>query len=822
MGASLRVAALLLLGALALPADVNVSGRVLDENGSAVAGAYLEFRTAARAQPLPITSDSQGRFQLKLPAPGEYSIHAERLGFFVLEQIPVIVREGTNEITVTLNHLRDFVESIDVVYSPPAIDPTQTSEQTQLNAVEILEVPYPASQDLRNALPLFSGVVQDTRGQLHFNGGATEQTNFTLDGFNISDPVTGLFDARLSIDAVRTLDLESSRFSAEKGRGSAAALDVTTGMGDDRWRFAATNFVPGVSMQRGVIINKWTPRLTVSGPIARGRAWFQNGFDTFYDVDTIEELPPGDDRSRSLTTSNLTRFQVNLNPANILTGSYLLNYIDANRKGLSFLDPVETTIHRRQNFSMATFKEQMYFSQGALVEFGFSFTRALTRENPQGARTFEISPSGRRGNFFVDLTRHTSREQWITNLFLPAWEGGGTHEFKVGADLQRSGFDQTVGRHDYRILRTDGTTARHVFFVGEGDLRKTNFDAAFYVQDRWAPRDALLLELGLRVDWDQIVRDTLFSPRVSVAWSPKALRETKLAAGFGVFNDALNLGTLTRHQDQLSMATFFSRDGSVTRGPVQTGFLVNEQALRVPRARIWSLSIERKLPVGLYGKAGYIRRVGLNGFIFIDPRENLPPSSILYSLENQRGDRYDALELTVRRAFGGQFEWVAGYTYSRARSNAVIEYSLENPIFAPQGPGPVEWDTPHRFLTWGWAPLPRHLVPRTLRFLLRETTLSYLVEVRNGFPFSVVNEEGFLVGNPNERRLPYYFNINLHLERKFRFLHYQWAWRFGFHNLTNHGNPNVVNNNIDSPAFLAFGRGQQRAFNVRLRFLGRR
>ncbi len=84
-----------------------------------------------------------------------------------------------------------------------------------------------------------------------------------------------------------------------------------------------------------------------------------------------------------------------------------------------------------------------------------------------------------------------------------------------------------------------------------------------------------------------------------------------------------------------------------------------------------------------------------------------------------------------------------------------------------------------------------------------------------------MNEEGFLVGNPDGRRLPSYFDINLHFERRFTFLHYLWAWRFGLNNLTNSGNPNVVNNNIDSPNFLSYGRGQRRAFNVRLRFMGR-
>jgi hypothetical protein len=200
----------------------------------------------------------------------------------------------------------------------------------------------------------------------------------------------------------------------------------------------------------------------------------------------------------------------------------------------------------------------------------------------------------------------------------------------------------------------------------------------------------------------------------------------------------------------------------------------------------------------------------------------LSQTRLYYALRNQRGDRYDALDFTVRRTFAGQYEWLAVYTYSSARTNAVVDYSLENPIFSRQSAGPRDWDTPHRFLTWGWAPTPSVAGPRFVRSVLREVSVSYLVEARSGFPFSVVNEENFVVGRPNQRRLPYYFNINLHFEKKFRFLRYLWAWRFGLNNLTNHGNPNVVNNNIDSPSFLAYGRGQQRAWNVRLRFLGRR
>ena len=83
-----------------------------------------------------------------------------------------------------------------------------------------------------------NGVVQDNAGRLHFNGADTRQANFNLDGFNISDPATGQLEARVNIDAIQSMDLENSRFSADNGRGSAGVLDLKTKMGDDRFASA--------------------------------------------------------------------------------------------------------------------------------------------------------------------------------------------------------------------------------------------------------------------------------------------------------------------------------------------------------------------------------------------------------------------------------------------------------------------------------------------------------------------------------------------------------------------------------------------------------
>jgi hypothetical protein len=824
--ASLPALALCLAGLAA--AEVTVTGRIADENGVAVAFARVELRAGANETPAIATSDIAGGFTLRAGAPGEYLIHATRLGYFVFDGRAEL-RDGPNQLHLELNHLQDFFQSVDVAYSAPTIDADQTAEQKQLTSVEILEVPFPASQDLRNALPLLPGVVQDAAGRLHFNGGATEQTNFSLDGFNISNPVTGRFEARLSIESARTLDVESARYSADKDRGSAGSVDIRTNMGDDRWRFGATNFIPSVSSDGDLHINKWSPRFSVSGPISKGRAWFYNGFDTFYDVDTISGLPDGQNRKRSLTGSDLTRLQVNLSPSNILTGSLLVNYTGDHRTGLSFLDPVETTVNRRQTLYFTSAKDQVYFPGGALTEMGFAVSRGFLRESPQGQETFDITPFGKRGNYFVDLTRRSGREQIISNTYLAPMHWHGAHQLRFGADAERSFFDLATDRHDYRVLREDLSVARYVRFLGNGASSKSGIQIAEYVQDRWAPADGLLIEAGMRLAWDNIIHNVLYSPRLAVAYAPKWLHDTKVAAGVGIFHDALTLGIFGR-QNQASLSTFFDPVGRVTGGPLETAFQVDARGLGAPSYRTVSVSVERKLIGDFYGKASYIGRAGQRGLTFApDPgaieaagQFEPVPADGLYRLRNLREDRYDAFELTVRRTFGGKFEWVGSYTRSSARSNAIVDYSLENPIFAAQAPGHLAWDTPNRLLSWGWAPIPKSILPRALAFVVRETDVAYLLEYRTGFPFGVVNEDGFLIGRPDGWRLPAYFNANLSFERRFRFLHYLWAWRVGLINLTNSGNPNVVDNNINSSRFLAYGRGQHRAVNVRLRFLGRR
>ena len=679
---------------------------------------------------------------------------------------------------------------------------------------------------IATALPLLNGVVQDNAGRVHFNGGDTNQANYTLDGFNISDPVTGRLETRVNIDTIQSMDLENSRYAADNGRGSAGVLDVKTKMGDDRLRFGGTNFIPGVTSDGGLYVNKWTPRLEFSGPMVKGRAWFHNGLDAFYSVDSVHGLPHGENRTSGLTASDLSRFQVNLTPANILTASFL---VQPGRHQPQRPEHPESGGDHHQHPAGALHE---HHPRSALLRRSAAgcgvrrYARAAAQSAARATCCIEITPSGNRGNYFSGVNRHWYRQQTIANLFLPTVHFHGEHHLKFGVDVERESFHQQVERHDYEVLRDDNSVARLVTFAGMPFQNRKNLEAAQYVQDHWTPVEGLALEGGVRTEWNEVVRDLEVAPRVAAAWAPQQLRGTKISAGWGVYYDSIGLGLLAREQGQTSFSTFYPAG----RGREGSGAdLVRGQRPYALHAAIPDGEPDR----GAQDAVRFLRQGGLHlaaaapaGLPSTPPAPQTGPmfyDGAVFQLSNSRRDRYDAVDFAIRRTFAGQFEWFLGYTRSSTRTNEAVEYSLENPVFAPQMPGPFAWDTPNRVHMWGWAPLPKRALPaHRMEFLLRNTTAAYLVEYRTGFPFSIVDQEGFLVGSPNSQRYPDYFNVNLHLERRFRALHYLWAWRFGYNNLTGNLNPNVVENIQGSPKFLTYGRGQARAFSVRLRLLGRK
>lgn len=784
---------------------------VVDENGVAISSARVILEQVERQTVFKGETDYAGKRQFTDLNPGLYRLRVEKEGFYAVTQNDVRVGE-TESVEITLNHQQEFVERINVIYSPPAIDPAKTAASENLNTREIIDLPYPVTRDIRYALPLLPGVLQDATGQVHVDGSSTRETFDQLDGFNINAPVSGLFTMRVNVDALRSVEVQSSRYPAEFGKGSGGVLSLITAMGDDRYRFSGTDFLPSLQGRKGIHLNSWTPRATLSGPLRKGKAWFLEALDGEYDLNLIKELPAGADRNPVWRISNLAKAQVNLKQAHIVTGSFLVNHFHSRHAGLSRFNPLETTVNLDQAAYLLTMKDQSLLPNGMLLEVGVGVSQFHTEGRPLGDRTYVISPEGTSGNFFESAEGHSSRLQGIANLVLPPVQWRGRHEFKVGTAIDRISYDQSFERRAFLILRENGTVSRKVAFVGNPSFRRNNFEVSGYAQDRWSLSDRLLVESGVRFDRDEIVRRALVSPRLASSYVLTRDGDTKLVWGIGLYYDATNLDFITRPLTGQRIDFFYDGTGEMlVRAPVETSFQVNERNLKEFRFLNWSVGVERKLPGSVYFRLEFMQKRGYEGMTFINQctgQQNC--FSGLFELRNERRDRYDSVAVTARRTFKGDHVVLASYKRSAARSNAVLDFNLENPLFSPQAGGPPPWDSPNRFISWGFLPL-RH-----------GFDLAYTLDWRDGYPFSLVNQDQQLIGAPGSRRFPTYFSLNLALERRFLLLGYQWALRAGFDDLTNRHNPSGVNNNVDSPHFLTFGGLQGRVVTARIRLVGRK
>jgi TonB-dependent receptor-like protein len=809
---------------------------VIDENGVAVSAARVSLESTGQP-PVHCQTEFTGRCPFPTLPAGEYKLRVEKEGFYALEEAAVQITR-TSVIEVAISHQQEVREVVDVHESPPAIDPAQVSSQETLSGLDVIDMVYPGTHDYRNALNFIPGVVQDQYGQPHVAGAQTYQTVTLLDGFNVTQPANGQLLVRVSTDAFRSIQVEPSREPAEAGKGSAGLLSLNTGIGDDHFRFFATDFIPSVQNKHGWRFDQFLPHFTFSGPIEKKRIWFYNAFEGEYDNLVYTDLPIGQDNDHILRFGNLTKLQANVTARNILTTSFLVNHLHDQYAYLSPQSPQLSNPKDVESAYIASIKDQHYFAGGELLEAGLAFDQYNLHLTPYGTLPYTVNPYTSSGSYFLAEGTNATRWQGLLNLYLPPIQGHGRHDFKFGVDLDRIDYDARFSRQPISFLTAAQTSlastetcltapqdatfpcTRYSAFTYAPLHEQSISEVTAYFEDRWSVTNRLLIEPGVRLDWDSAVHDINLAPRLAGTYVLDNSANTKLSAGVGLIFESTPIFLIARPYAGSRSDTFYSvpdptciANCVVTTGPVTTTFTANTSKLESPRFLNWSIALERKLPAEIYLKAEYFQRHGISGFVY-DTRNNATSGDFI--LQNTRADHYDALQITLRHKFREAYSLSGSYTRSHARSNQALDFNVDNPILGAQQPGPYPWDSPNRALSWGY--LPFFKLP-----VIHQLELAYSMEARTGFPFSLLNNQQQVIGKPGAQRYPDYFSLNIQLEKRFHLFGYYLALRGGFDDITGRCNPYVVNSVIDSthpePTFAAC---QGRAFTSRIRLLGRK
>ena len=83
-------------------------------------------------------------------------------------------------------------------------------------------------------MQLMPGVLLIPAGGLHFDGSAENQVLYLLDGFNITNPISGQLQTILAVEGIRPLDPSSGlRPRRSMAKGTAGVLNINIRNGSD-------------------------------------------------------------------------------------------------------------------------------------------------------------------------------------------------------------------------------------------------------------------------------------------------------------------------------------------------------------------------------------------------------------------------------------------------------------------------------------------------------------------------------------------------------------------------------------------------------------
>ena len=302
-----------------------VGGTVVDAVGQVLPGATITLTSEAsdNRQRAALTSETVtnevGRFDFDGLDTGTYSVAVELAGYRRAVQRSVRLESGQSvdlRIELALAPMSEFVT---VAASTGAGQPIEKDE-IRSEFLGVFQLPTDRFQE---ALPLLPGVVRDPRGRLSFNGTRPSQSTLLVNGTNATDPVTGQFAIELPLSVIDTVEVHAVPYSAEFGRVSGAVTEIRTKAGDDTWDVEFGSLFPTPRFRNGTLmgINTATPRVKVSGPIRRGKAWLSQAFSYRLVHSEVKEPIPGENEEVVEGFDAFTQVDLELSEGHTLTAT---------------------------------------------------------------------------------------------------------------------------------------------------------------------------------------------------------------------------------------------------------------------------------------------------------------------------------------------------------------------------------------------------------------------------------------------------------------------------------------------------------------------
>jgi len=753
--------------AFAAGATVRLSGPVVLETETDEDGNYTFAAVASGTYRIEA-------FLSSLEAAQTISVEAGKIVRAELQLEPADVKSSVT-VTATASETKD-----------PA--PSETiSEKTLRDAPNV-------NERFESSLPLVPGVLRGPDGHINLKGTRNTQGGALVNSANVTDPVTGGTAINLPIDVVSSLQVISNPYDPQYGKFTGAVVTVATKTSDyDKFHFSIQNIVPRLRDRDGTIagLGAATPRMTLTGPVMKGRIAITQSFEYRYIRTPVNSLPPSQRDTKLESFDSYTQFDFNITPKQTATASLALYPQKLGFLGLNTFTPQSSTPDFHQRGFHAYLQHRYIVGDEGLLISQFSYKRFDADITAQSDDPYRLLLETTEGGFFNRQARRTSRSSFQESYQFAPKRFAGSHQLTVGMSYEHSSYD---GHQSFLPVEIDGVSGmpiERISFTSPSSFQADQNETAWFAGDQWTISPRFTLNLGVRFDSDTITSSTHAAPRAGFLLAVTGDGKTLLKGGVGLFYDRIPLMVpIFPDLPNRTVTVLGEVDSTVFYRNTINGDLEN------PRSTSWNLELDRQLLQGLSLQLAYEQRNTTRDFV-VSPISS--GATGVLELSNRGSDSYREFQVAARYQIARH---VLNASYVRSRAfgdlNDFNQFfgNLAQPVIQPNARGRLSFDAPNRFLFWGTLAAPWKL------------TLVPVYEIHTGFPYSVENEFREYVGPRNVARFPRFSSFDLQITRPltlpFGEKHLHARVGMGVFNLFNHFDPRDVQNNFASARFGEF------------------
>ena len=765
--------------AAALSAAVQQRGVVVDQTGLPLPGAHVEVHRGDRVVGSFDTA-MDGGFDIGGLEAGD-TIDVSLDGFETAhvpadkaQRIVLALAHATETTTVVASALTSAGASMEHLGS------TMTAPLAQ-------RLPT-ARPRILQSLPLMPGVVRGRDGMLRIGGTRPHESALWIDGFDVTDPISGTVGIDLPVEAVRGMAVLREPVPAEfrDMLGSAASIETTAG--PDDFVAGVQGFIPRPRLSRLGLgrIEAFFPRAYVGGRAGKMRYFASTEFN-------FERVPvagvTGESGTPNVGTTGITafgRFDYQSSTRHSVTIEGLFAPATTTSVGLSSLRPQGTTPDVDVSNAFVGITDHLVLTPRDLLTIRVGMTAHSTRLSSQGTGDALLTPNGWDQNWFSKVDVAGGRQNVSVTWERAGLVAKGTHTVSINGGIRRRAMDGSVTDENIRITDTNGRVVRFIQFGTAGPLDPSEVYGGGGIRDLWDVNKRLQVDLSLRVDGGASDDGAVPAPRVGLRYFVDDNGRTTLRGSIGRFVGRVPLAAKAfGHFPSRTDMAFDATSGTMMR---RTVYQPDVDTLPLPRADAVALELEHRITPTLELQASVRQRDGSRL-----PTVVVPVGGGLTKLEGVGESRYRELQLAVRKAWPNESQIFLSYV----RSSSIGEINdfgslftnLDAPLLEPGARTYIGADVPHRLRGWATFSLPMRIV------------ISPAIEWRTGFPYSALTIDQHYAETPNMQRFPNYFAADLTTFKTFDLFGRKADLGLQFFNITSHANPRDVIAVVDSPQY---------------------